>query len=102
VSVAEASNLESSDFQCRYLVVDDVWIPLAESLLIERFQPLWNVLVDGFGNHDPGSGRHQQKKSPWDVLHPGRGWAERLQPCAKSKEEVESEITAFFLANSGR
>jgi hypothetical protein len=102
VSVNEASNLKSSDFQCRYLVVDDVWIPLAESLLIERFQPLWNVLVDGFGNHDPGSGRHQQKKSPWDALHPGRGWAERLQACAKSKEEVESEITAFFLSNPGR
>lgn len=95
-SISEASNLESRDFQCRYLIVDDVWIPLAESLLIERFQPLWNVLVDGFGNHDPGSGRHQQKKSPWDVLHPGRGWADRLQPCAKSKEQVESEITAFF------
>jgi hypothetical protein len=101
-SIAEASNLESRDFQCRYLVVDDVWIPLAESLLIERFQPLWNVLVDGFGNHDPGSGRHQQKKSPWDVLHPGRKWAERLQPCVKSKEEVESAITAFFMAHRGR
>jgi hypothetical protein len=102
VSVAETSNLESRDFLCRYLVVDDVWIPLAESLLIERFQPLWNVLVDGFGNHDPGSGRHQQKKSPWDVLHPGRGWADRLQPCAKSKEEVEAEIAAFFQNNRGR
>jgi len=101
-SIAGATNLESRDFQCRYLVVDDVWIPLAESLLIERFQPLWNVLVDGFGNHDPGSGRHQQRKSPWDVLHPGRVWAERLQPCSKSKEDVESAIAAFFLANRGR
>ena len=101
-SILEASNLESCDFQCRYLVVDDVWIPLAESLLIEKFQPLWNVLVDGFGNHDPGSGRHQQKKSPWYVLHPGRDWADRLQPCAKSKEEVEAVIVAFFQNNRGR
>ena len=101
-SIVEASNLDIRDFQCRFLVVDDVWIPLAESLLIERFQPLWNVLVDGFGNHDPGSGRHQQKKSPWDVLHPGRGWAERLQPCAKTKEEVEAVITAYFQNNRGR
>lgn len=95
-SVAEASNLEGHDFECRYLVVDDIWIPLAESLLIERFQPLWNVLIDGFGNHAPGSGRYQQKMSPWDVLHPGRGWARKLQPCAKSKEDVEAEISAFF------
>jgi hypothetical protein len=99
-SVADTLDLESRDFQCRYLVVDDVWIPLAESLLIERFQPLWNVVVDGFGNHDPGSGRHRQKKSPWDVLHPGRAWADRLQPCAKSKEEVEAEIVDFFQGQS--
>lgn len=95
-SIKAAPDLKSSDFKCRYLVVDDVWIPLAESLLIGRFQPLWNVLVDGFGNHNPGSGRHRQKKSPWDVLHPRLGWAEKLQPCAQSREEVEAEIVAFF------
>lgn len=95
-SIIQASNLEIGDFQCRYLVVDDIWIPLAESLLIDRFNPLWNVLIDGFGNHDPGSGRYQQKKSPWDAVHPGRQWAVKLQSCAKSKAEIESEIRAFF------
>lgn len=95
-SIVQASNLEIADFQCRYLVVDDIWIPLGESMLIDRFKPLWNVLIDGFGNHDPGSGRYQQKKSPWDALHPGRQWAERLQPCAKTKKVIESEITTFF------
>ncbi len=101
-SIVKASNLEVSDFQCRYLVVDDIWIPLAESMLIDRFQPLWNLEVDGFGNHDPGSGRYQQKRSPWDVLHPGREWAERLQPCAKSRQEIESRITAFFQTHPER
>jgi hypothetical protein len=95
-SIAQSSNLKINDFRCRHLVVDDIWIPLGESLLIERFKPLWNVLIDGFGNHDPGSGRHQQKKSPWDALHPGRQWAERLQPCAKTREELESEIAMFL------
>jgi hypothetical protein len=61
-----------------------------------------NLEIDGFGNHDSGSGRHQQKKSPWDVIHPGREWAERLQPCAKSKTEIESKIAAFFQAHPGR
>jgi hypothetical protein len=95
-SVRQASNLRIQDFKCRYLIVDDIWIPLAESMLIQRFRPLWNVLVDGFGNHDPGAGRHKQKTSWWDVLHPGRRWVERLQPCAKTKYEIESEITDFL------
>lgn len=95
-SVRQASNLRIQDFKCRYLIVDDIWIPLAESMLIQRFQPLWNVAVDGFGNHDPGAGRHNQRTSPWDVLHPGRPWVEKLQPCAKAKEEIESEIADFL------
>jgi hypothetical protein len=76
-----SSSLRIDDFFCRYLVVDDIWIPLAESLLITRFSPVWNVVIDGFGIHDPGSGRYNQKRSAWDVIHPGRPWANR---CAKS------------------
>jgi hypothetical protein len=59
-SIQQVSNLELTEFYCRYLVVDDFWIPLAESLLIDMFSPLWNTVVDGFGNHDPGSGRYNQ------------------------------------------
>jgi hypothetical protein len=95
-SIIQTSDLDIADFQCRFHVVDDIWIPLGESLLIDRFRPLWNVLVDGFGNHAPGAGRYQQKKSPWDALHPGRRWAEKLRPSAKTVEIIESEITAFF------
>ena len=46
------STLKIQDFVCRYLVVDDIWIPLGESLMIAKFSPLWNSLLDGFGNHD--------------------------------------------------
>ena len=28
-SIEEASNLDIADFHCRYLIVDDIWIPLA-------------------------------------------------------------------------
>ena len=34
--------------------MDDIWIPLGESLLIEMFVPLWNRILDGFGIHDLG------------------------------------------------
>lgn len=84
------------DFYCRYLVVDDIWIPLGESLLIDMFSPLWNMLVDGFGNHDPGKGRYNQQRSVWDMIHPGRPWAEKLQPNKKSSEEIIHQVQAFL------
>ena len=48
-SIDASSNLSTDDFHCRYLVVDDIWIPLGESLLIAMFAPLWNNVVLGFG-----------------------------------------------------
>jgi hypothetical protein len=94
-SIEAAENLNIDDFYCRFLVVDDIWIPLGESLLIERTKPLWNVVVDGFGNHDPGSGRYNQQVSSWDTIHPGRQWAKKLQP-GKPKKEITKLINDFL------
>jgi hypothetical protein len=88
-------NLNIDDFYCRFLVVDDIWIPLGESLLIEKTKPLWNVVVDGFGNHDPGSGRYNQQISSWYTIHPGRSWARKLQK-GKSIEEITKLIIGFL------
>ena len=95
-SVLAASNLNIEDFRCRFLSVDDIWIPLTESLMIERFKPVWNVVLDGFGNHDPGKGRHSGKKPLWDCLHPGRAWAERLQPCQYTAEELAERVEKYL------
>lgn len=87
-SVRQASStLKLEDFWFRALVVDDIWIPLGESVLIRTFSPLWNHSVEGFGNHDPGAGRHKSKVSPWDTLHPGRPWVERLTGGARLLRE---------------
>ncbi len=95
-SVKRSINLNLSDFACRYLVTEDIWIPLAESLLIQMFEPAWNRLVDGFGNHDPGAGRHGQAKSRWDVLHPGRDWAGKLRGIHKAEQAVLLELDLFL------
>lgn len=95
-SIKQVGNLKIEDFQCKYLVVDDIWIPLGESLLIRQFRPLWNVVIDGFGNHDPGSGRYKQQMSPWDVLHQGRQWATRLAPCTRQQAELIKVIDKHF------
>lgn len=96
-SIHDSVNLELGDFRCRFLLVDDIWIPLGESLLIQRFRPVWNVLVGGFGNHDPGSGRRNQRRSAWDTIHPGRNWAERLiNPHQVTAEVITKRIEGFL------
>lgn len=86
-SVNQAENLQIAEFHVRYLVVVPVWITLAERFLISRFQPLWNTVIDGFGNHPPGQGRRNTKRSKWDIVHPGRAWARELQ-AAETAEQV--------------
>lgn len=95
-SIEQAINLEIKDFWCRILVVDDIWIPLGESLLIQRYRPIWNSLIDGFGNHDPGSGRHQGARPNWDTLHPGRKWAERCAPSKLTEEQIRHHINDYW------
>lgn len=94
-TIRQAKNLDLAEFSCRYLVVDDIWIPLGETLLIQMFSPIWNRVVEGFGNHDPGAGRHQGQRPSWDVLHPGRLWADRLQPNKKSKGDILKALETF-------
>ena len=101
-SIEITTNLDVDDFLCRYLVVEDIWIPLGESLLIAWFSPVWNHLVDGFGNHDPGSGRYNQLRSRWDVLHPGRSWADKCKPRGETQEQIMAEVEEYFRANSPR
>lgn len=97
-SIRQAENLDLDDFLCRFLVVDEFWIGLAESLLIESYRPLWNVVVDGFGNHDPGAGRHQGRRPNWDTLHPGRAWATRLQASSLDSEEIQARVARHLEA----
>ena len=76
-SIAEAENLAVAEFECRFLAVVPVWITLTERFLIDHYKPVWNLCLDGFGNHDPGAGRRQGEASWWDTLHPGRPWANK-------------------------
>lgn len=91
-SIGEATNLELSDFSARTLVVDDVWIPLGENMLIQQFQPVWNVVASGFGNQAPGKGRPDQAMSYWDSLHPGRKHSRLLGPNPLSIEVIGERV----------
>lgn len=91
-SVEQADNLNLTDFYCRYLTIDDIWIPLTESMLIAQFAPVWNKSLDGFGNHALGSGRVAQDKAPWDILHPGRSGAAPSEAEKQSYEKLEEKV----------
>jgi hypothetical protein len=94
-SIESANNLNLCDFRCRWLVLDPVWVGLTEQVLIAQYQPLWNIVVDGFGNNDPGRGRRNQRRSQWDTLHPGREWAFNLQNRGTTGSEVVAAVLAF-------
>jgi Eco29kI-like restriction endonuclease len=94
-NIEHAENLQVQDFTCRYLVLVPVWVTLAERFLVEHYQPVWNVAIDGFGNNPPGTGRSTMKRPLWDILHPGRPWAAKLTP-RESVEEVLTKLDAFL------
>lgn len=87
-SIEQAENLDLTEFRARHLVVMPVWITLAERFLIDHFRPIWNTVVEGFGNHDPGSGRRNMRRPRWDIVHPGRPWAKGLRATETAEEIV--------------
>jgi hypothetical protein len=98
-SLRQVSNLRENEFLCRFMILNDVESDLVgpvEAGLIRQYKPLWNMVVDGFGNHDPGSGRYNQAKSEWDVLHPGRIWAERLTGISPVLENIVIKVQNYL------
>jgi Eco29kI restriction endonuclease len=96
VKIASATTtLALRDFTCRWLNVDEVFIRLGETLLISHYRPVWNVVVEGFGNKPEGIGRHQGKRPAWDILHPGRTAAEKLR-VTRSVEDILARIARHF------
>jgi len=99
-NIERATNLDIADFECRRLVVASGWQTAAESALITLFRPLWNKetrILLGFGKHGDSGDTRRNKRSPWDVLHPGRGWAQTGQvEDAKSPGQIKDEVRAHF------
>jgi hypothetical protein len=81
-SITRGAELSLEDFMCRFVIFEEEgsdMISTIEAALIKLNKPLWNTAVDGFGNHDPGSGRYEQAKSDWDIIHEGRAWENKCK-----------------------
>jgi hypothetical protein len=67
-----------ADFCCRRLVCATNTQLVAERHLIQMFWPVWNSDTKacwGMSKHGDAAGTRRNKRSPWDVVHPGRRWA---------------------------
>lgn len=98
-SIRNTRGLAPQDFRCRFVIFEEAssdMISTIEAALIKLNMPLWNTAVDGFGNHDPGSGRYEQAKSDWDVIHPGRAWAEKCSGTHAEESAILSRIKKHF------
>ena len=95
-SIEAADNLALSDFRCRWLVLNQVWIGLTEQILIAQYRPIWNAVVDGFGHHDQGKTRRSQQRSRWDTLHPGRPWATHFKDRSETAESIIELISEHW------
>ena len=94
-SISTVTNLELSDFMCRFVIFENAgsdMIGTIEAAVIKLHRPLWNMALDGFGNHDPGSGRHQQANSDWDVIHEGRAFASRLRGVPNDRKDILKNV----------
>jgi hypothetical protein len=98
-NIKRGEGLDIADFACRFVIFEDAgsdMIGTIEAALIKINTPLWNTAVDGFGNHTPGAGRFEQAKSDWDVIHPGRAWAEKCMGKPKAEEVILKSIAEHF------
>lgn len=66
------------DFLSRRLVCATNAQLVAEKHLIRTFWPVWNAETKacwGMSKHGDAASTRANKRSPWDVVHPGRQWA---------------------------
>jgi hypothetical protein len=72
------SAIRLEDFHCRRLVCATNAQLAAERHLIRTFWPVWNSDTKacwGMSKHGDAAKTRSNKRSPWDVVHPGRPWA---------------------------
>jgi len=95
--------LKVDDFTCHRLVCATNAQLVAERHLIRTFTPIWNNEMGicwGISKHGDAATTRANKRSPWDVMHPGRTWAmaESLED-KMSPEVITAGIAEHFKVN---
>jgi len=94
-SIKHTQVLKVEDFTCRFLVVEETWIGLCESLLIQTSVPLWNAKLDGFGRNPQGKNR-KDGLSPWHAYHSGRDFKSESKPSEALLAKLADDVATFM------
>lgn len=99
VRAEKGGTIRACDFRVRFLVTLSGYQDVAERLLIHVFSPIWNKetgICHGFGKHGDKTSTRGNRKSPWDVLHPGRRWARDNKKVKSKSTDIAASISAHF------
>lgn len=99
-SIKAGKGLNTANFVCRFAILEGEtakMIAALEAEIIAEHKPLWNSVIDGFGNHDPGKKRVKGKRPQWDCLHPGRSWAMKMTGEAFPVAELKRRVMDYFV-----
>lgn len=97
-NIEKVAGIEIGDFDFRALAVQSGYQAAAENHLIRMFWPIWNNetnILFGIGKHGDSSETRANNKSPFDIVHPGRKWAER-NPESQTAEEIGAKVRRHF------
>ena len=97
-SITRGKGLSIDDFVVRCLLMPDVHIALGEAALIQAYQPVWNVVLRGFGSHVQG-GNRSSRPGAWDTLH-DRGRGTDSKPSGSTKDWID-KVTKHFASSRG-
>ena len=98
-SIEQGKGLSLSDFACRFLIFEGVSVAMiaaVEASLIGLYTPIWNSVVDGFGNHDPGAKRASGRITQWDSIHPGRKWLKGMTGDPQDAKVIVKRIKDYM------
>ncbi|MBT2543550.1 Eco29kI family restriction endonuclease [Streptomyces sp. ISL-44] len=100
--IKKVDDLEIDDFYTRFLPADDLFTPMAESMMITELQPVWNVILHGFGVNTPGDGRKNQTRSKWHEVHRGVPAGDALPPHPGGPNPLREKVILHLATHAVR
>ena len=102
-TICAATDLDIEDFACRFMIFSggsEDMIAAVEAALIAEYRPLWNTVIDGFGNNNPGKERMSGEVPQWHILHKGVEWAKRMTGVRKSVASIRKSVMDYMMGLS--